>query len=66
MIVRQLREAEAELFDAAARYEAEDPGLGIRFLDAVYLLVRDVLWIVAFAHTSRLPGYWSSRLRQVP
>lgn len=35
MIVRQLREAEADLYDAAARYEDDEPGLGIRFLTAV-------------------------------
>ena len=31
-----------------------------------YLELPDCLWIVAFAHTSRKPGYWKSRLRSKP
>jgi len=28
-----------------------------------YLDMPDKIWIVAFAHTSRRPGYWKSRLK---
>jgi hypothetical protein len=27
-----------------------------------YLIMPDYVWIVAFAHTSRKPGYWRGRL----
>ena len=34
-----------------------------RFPFAVhYAVVADTLWILAFAHTSRKPGYWRQRL----
>ena len=29
-----------------------------------YLELQDCIWIVAFAHTSRKPGYWKARLRK--
>jgi len=37
-----LHEAEIEMVDAARYYEAEQPGLGLRFLDAVYRAFSDV------------------------
>jgi hypothetical protein len=45
-------EAEIELLDAAAHYEAEVPGLGERFADEVEPV----------AHGSRGPAYWASLL----
>jgi len=36
-----------------------------RFPYVVYYLLRDnAVWIVAFAHTSRHPGYWHHRVKQ--
>lgn len=35
-----------------------------RFPYIVYYLVRDdAIWVVAFAHTSRQPGYWHHRVK---
>ena len=91
-------EAELEVLEVAARYEAEVRGLGLQFgeeverviellLDSpdlgapvdsdirhfvlrrfpfsvIYVVVGEVLYILAVAHGSRVPGYWLSRLRQ--
>ena len=29
-----------------------------------YVIMPDHIWIVAFAHASRKPGYWQSRIRE--
>jgi toxin ParE1/3/4 len=89
-------EAEFEVIEAAAHYEREVPGLGIRFGDEVervidlliknpklgapiqedirhfvlrqfpfsviYAEVGDILYVLAIAHSSRKPGYWSERI----
>ncbi|MCU0834759.1 MAG: type II toxin-antitoxin system RelE/ParE family toxin [Chromatiaceae bacterium] len=88
-------EAEFEVIEAAAHYEREVPGLGVRFGDEVervidlliknpklgapiqedirhfvlrqfpfsviYAEVGDILYVLAIAHSSRKPGYWSER-----
>ena len=98
--LRTHRSAEDELAEAALWYEANQPGLGVTFLDLVdtaidrlragllpsspvpgvkkaknarrvllrrfpYSIVfyerQDEIVIVAFAHSSRRPGYWRSR-----
>jgi len=89
-------EAELEVIEAAAHYEREVPGLGMRFGDEVervidmliknpklgapiqedirhfvlrqfpfsviYAEVGDILYLLAIAHSSRKPGYWSERI----
>jgi hypothetical protein len=51
-------EAELEVLEAAARYEAEVPGLGLEFGEEVE---RVIVYILAVAHGSREPGYWTLR-----
>jgi plasmid stabilization system protein ParE len=91
-------EAELEVIEAAARYDAAVPGLGERFGDEVervielllerpelgarvigeirhfvlqrfpfsiiYVVLRELLYILAVAHGSRGPAYWLSRLER--
>jgi toxin ParE1/3/4 len=90
-------EAREELLQAASFYNAQVPGLGLRFISEiecchrsllqapligraygkrlrkwtvadkfpytiVYAPIGDVLFVVAYAHGSRRPGYWRMRV----
>ena len=52
-------DADAELLDAVRSYELTSRGLGAEFDEAVAHAVDD---LVAFAHQSRRPGYWTERV----
>ncbi len=89
-------EAREEFLQAVSFYEAQVPGLGLRFVaeiercqntlietslignpygrrlrkftvgdkfpySIVYAVLGDILFILAYAHGSRRPGYWRSR-----
>ena len=89
-------EAELEILEAAARYEAEVPGLALEFgeevervielllespdlgapvdgdirhfvlrrfpFSVIYVATRDFVYVLAVAHSSREPGYWTLRV----
>ncbi len=85
-------EAREEFLQAVSFYEAQVPGLGLRFIAEIercqnalletslighpygrrlrkftvgdkfpYAVLGDVLFVLAYAHGSRRPGYWRSR-----
>jgi toxin ParE1/3/4 len=67
-------EAREEFLQAVSFYDARVPGLGLRFIteiqrcvgdkfpySIVYVVLADVLFVLAYAHGSRRPGYWRTR-----
>jgi toxin ParE1/3/4 len=47
--------------DGTRRYVMKRFPFIIRYVD-----LPDTIWIIAFAHTSRKPGYWRARLQSKP
>jgi len=63
MNLRIHRLAVAEIDHEVDYYESRETGLGTQLEDEVapYQIKNDDLVILALAHTSRRPGYWSRR-----
>ena len=66
---REIRRIIARIQEAPKRYPKEKHDtrrcLTRRFPYCVYYLeLTDVIWIVAFAHTSRRPYYWTGRTKE--
>jgi toxin ParE1/3/4 len=66
-------DAREEFLDAVSHYDGAAPGLGTRYVrrlvsggdfpySVIYALRDDAIFVVAFAHGARRPGYWRNRI----